>query len=317
MNNKETYHIPVLFQESLDGLNIKPEGIYVDVTFGGGGHSKGILNLLNPKGHLFGFDQDMAASENRINDARFTFVQSNFRYIQNFLQYHNIQQVDGILADLGVSSHHLDERARGFSFKLGGNLDMRMNQKSTKTAEEVLNTYQEEKLADLFYRYGELKNSRRLASIIVKGREQETINSIEKLTDLIRPLFKPNRIAKDFAKVFQALRIEVNEELLALEELLVSAEKVLKPGGRLVVITYHSLEDRIVKNVMKTGNVQGTVEKDFFGNVISPYQVITGRVITPTEEELERNSRSRSAKLRIAEKNRSLHYGKREEKRKP
>ena len=302
MNNKETYHIPVLFQESLDGLNIKPEGIYVDVTFGGGGHSKGILNLLNPKGHLFGFDQDMAASENRINDARFTFVQSNFRYIQNFLQYHNIQQVDGILADLGVSSHHLDERARGFSFKLGGNLDMRMNQKSTKTAEEVLNTYQEEKLADLFYRYGELKNSRRLASIIVKGREQETINSIEKLTDLIRPLFKPNRIAKDFAKVFQALRIEVNEELLALEELLVSAEKVLKPGGRLVVITYHSLEDRIVKNVMKTGNVQGTVEKDFYGNILSPYQVITGRVITPTEEELERNSRSRSAKLRIAEK---------------
>lgn len=302
MNNKETYHIPVLFQESLDGLNIKPEGIYVDVTFGGGGHSKGILNLLNPKGHLFGFDQDMAASENRMNDARFTFVQSNFRYIQNFLQYHNIQQVDGILADLGVSSHHLDERARGFSFKLGGNLDMRMNQKSTKTAEEVLNTYQEEKLADLFYRYGELKNSRRLASVIVKGREQETINSIEKLTDLIRPLFKPNRIAKDFAKVFQALRIEVNEELLALEELLVSAEKVLKPGGRLVVITYHSLEDRIVKNVMKTGNVQGTVEKDFFGNILSPYQVITGRVITPTEEELERNSRSRSAKLRIAEK---------------
>lgn len=302
MNNKETYHIPVLFQESLDGLNIKPEGIYVDVTFGGGGHSKGILNLLNPKGHLFGFDQDMAASENRMNDARFTFVQSNFRYIQNFLQYHNIQQVDGILADLGVSSHHLDERARGFSFKLGGNLDMRMNQKSTKTAEEVLNTYQEEKLADLFYRYGELKNSRRLVSVIVKGREQETINSIEKLTDLIRPLFKPNRIAKDFAKVFQALRIEVNEELLALEELLVSAEKVLKPGGRLVVITYHSLEDRIVKNVMKTGNVQGIVEKDFFGNVISPYQVITGRVITPTEEELERNSRSRSAKLRIAEK---------------
>lgn len=302
MNNKETYHIPVLFQESLDGLNIKPEGIYVDVTFGGGGHSKGILNLLNPKGHLFGFDQDMAASENRMNDARFTFVQSNFRYIQNFLQYHNIQQVDGILADLGVSSHHLDERARGFSFKLGGNLDMRMNQKSTKTAEEVLNTYQEEKLADLFYRYGELKNSRRLASVIVKGREQETINSIEKLTDLIRPLFKPNRIAKDFAKVFQALRIEVNEELLALEELLVSAEKVLKPGGRLVVITYHSLEDRIVKNVMKTGNVQGIVEKDFFGNILSPYQVITGRVITPTEEELERNSRSRSAKLRIAEK---------------
>lgn len=302
MNNKETYHIPVLFQESLDGLNIKPEGIYVDVTFGGGGHSKGILNLLNPKGHLFGFDQDMAASENRMNDARFTFVQSNFRYIQNFLQYHNIQQVDGILADLGVSSHHLDERARGFSFKLGGNLDMRMNQKSTKTAEEVLNTYQEEQLADLFYRYGELKNSRRLASVIVKGREQETINSIEKLTDLIRPLFKPNRIAKDFAKVFQALRIEVNEELLALEELLVSAEKVLKPGGRLVVITYHSLEDRIVKNVMKTGNVQGTVEKDFFGNILSPYQVITGRVITPTEEELERNSRSRSAKLRIAEK---------------
>lgn len=302
MNNKETYHIPVLFQESLDGLNIKPEGIYVDVTFGGGGHSKGILNLLNPKGHLFGFDQDMAASENRMNDARFTFVQSNFRYIQNFLQYHNIQQVDGILADLGVSSHHLDERARGFSFKLGGNLDMRMNQKSTKTAEEVLNTYQEEQLADLFYRYGELKNSRRLASVIVKGREQETINSIEKLTDLIRPLFKPNRIAKDFAKVFQALRIEVNEELLALEELLVSAEKVLKPGGRLVVITYHSLEDRIVKNVMKTGNVKGIVEKDFFGNILSPYQVITGRVITPTEEELERNSRSRSAKLRIAEK---------------
>ncbi len=302
MSNKETYHIPVLFEESLEGLNINPEGIYVDVTFGGGGHSKGILNQLNPQGHLFGFDQDVAASENRITDPRFTFVQSNFRYIQNFLQYHNITQVDGILADLGVSSHHLDERERGFSFKLGGKLDMRMNQKSTKTAEEVLNTYSEEKLADLLYRYGELKNSRRLASVIVKGREQEVINSIERLTDLIRPLFKPNRIAKDFAKVFQALRIEVNEELLALEELLTSAENVLNTGGRLVVITYHSLEDRIVKNVMKTGNVQGVVEKDFYGNVISPYKVITGRVITPTEEEIESNPRARSAKLRIAEK---------------
>lgn len=302
MSNKETYHIPVLFKESLEGLNINPEGIYVDVTFGGGGHSKGILNQLNPQGHLFGFDQDVAASENRITDPRFTFVQSNFRYIQNFLQYHNITQVNGILADLGVSSHHLDEKERGFSFKLGGKLDMRMNQRSTKTAEEVLNTYPEEKLADLLYRYGELKNSRRLASVIVKGREQDVINSIERLTDLIRPLFKPNRIAKDFAKVFQALRIEVNEELLALEELLTSAENVLSTGGRLVVITYHSLEDRIVKNVMKTGNVQGIVEKDFYGNVISPYKVITGRVITPTEEEIERNPRARSAKLRIAEK---------------
>ncbi len=298
----ETYHIPVLYKESIKGLNIKPAGIYIDATFGGGGHSKGIINHLNYQGHLYGFDQDAEAEKNSIQDPRFTFIQSNFRYIQNFLQYHQITQVDGILADLGVSSHHFDEKERGFSFRLGGSLDMRMNQKSQKTAEEILNTYEEKRLADIFYRYGELRNSRKIASSIIKSREKKQIDSIESFIELISPLFSPNRLQKDLAKVFQALRIEVNEELLALEELLISAEQLLKKGGRLVIITYHSLEDRIVKNVMKSGNIKGIVKKDFYGNIISPYEMITGRVITPDEDEIKQNSRARSAKLRIAEK---------------
>lgn len=298
----EAYHIPVLYHESIKGLDIKPGGIYVDATFGGGGHSKGIISHLNGRGHLYGFDQDAEAKKNSIPDARFTFIQSNFRYLQNFLQYHQTTQVDGILADLGVSSHHFDEKERGFSFKLGGKLDMRMNQKAPKTAEEILNTYGEEKLADMFHEYGELKNGRKIATVIVREREKKLINSIESFIDLISPLFRPNRLQKDLAKVFQALRIEVNEELSALEEMLTSAEQLLKKGGRLVIITYHSLEDRMVKNIMKSGNIKGTIKKDFYGNVISPYEVITTRVITPTEEEIKRNSRARSAKLRIAEK---------------
>lgn len=298
----ETYHIPVLYKESIEGLNIKPEGIYVDATFGGGGHSKGIIDHLNCHGHLYGFDQDAEAERNSIPDPRFTFIQSNFRYIQNFLQYHQITQVDGILADLGVSSHHFDEKERGFSFRLGGKLDMRMNQKAQRTAEEILNTYGEDELSDLFYRYGELKNSRKIASTIVKKRSERQIDSIEFFIELISPLFRTNRLQKDLAKVFQALRIEVNEELLALEEMLSSSEQLLKKGGRLVIITYHSLEDRMVKNIMKSGNVKGIVEKDFYGNVISPYEVITGRVIIPTEEEIKLNPRARSAKLRVAEK---------------
>lgn len=302
MNKNETYHTPVLFNESIDGLNINPEGVYVDVTFGGGGHSKGVLEKLTSKGHLYSFDQDSEAKKNIINDSRFTFIGSNFRYIQNFLKYHGVTQVDGILADLGVSSHHFDEKDRGFSFRLGGSLDMRMNQKSKKTAEEILNSYTEESLADILFRYGELRNSRRIASLLVREREKNRITSIEELIQIVKPLFKESRLQKDLAKVFQALRIEVNEELLALEEMLLSAEHLLKPEGRLVVITYHSLEDRIVKNLMRSGNVKGIVDKDFFGNIITPYKVITGRVITPTEKELKQNTRARSAKLRIAEK---------------
>lgn len=302
MNKNETYHTPVLFNESIDGLNINPEGVYVDVTFGGGGHSKGVLEKLTSKGHLYSFDQDSEAKKNMINDSRFTFIGSNFRYIQNFLKYHGVTQVDGILADLGVSSHHFDEKDRGFSFRLGGSLDMRMNQKSKKTAEEILNSYTEESLADILFRYGELRNSRRIASLLVREREKNRITSIEELIQIIKPLFKESRLQKDLAKVFQALRIEVNEELLALEEMLLSAEHLLKPEGRLVVITYHSLEDRIVKNLMRSGNVKGIVDKDFFGNIITPYKVITGRVIAPTEKELKQNTRARSAKLRIAEK---------------
>lgn len=297
-----TYHVPVLLKESVDGMNIRPSGTYVDVTFGGGGHSREILSRLEKDGRLLGFDQDEDAERNIVDDPRFIFVRSNFRYLHNFLRYHEIEEVDAILADLGVSSHHFDDSERGFSFRFDGDLDMRMNKRAGLTAADVLNTYEEERLADLFYLYGELKNSRKLASVIVKTRAAGQIKTIGEFLEIIKPLFGREREKKELAKVFQALRIEVNQEMEALKEMLAAATEALKPGGRLVVITYHSLEDRMVKNIMKTGNVEGKTTQDFFGNRQTPFKLVNNKVIVPNEEEIERNPRSRSAKLRIAEK---------------
>lgn len=297
-----TYHVPVLLKESVDGMNIRPNGTYVDVTFGGGGHSREILSRLEKDGRLLGFDQDEDAERNIVDDPRFIFVRSNFRYLHNFLRYHGIEEVDAILADLGVSSHHFDDSERGFSFRFDGDLDMRMNKRAGLTAADVLNTYEEERLADIFYLYGELKNSRKLASVIVKARAAGQIKTIGEFLEIIKPLFGREREKKELAKVFQALRIEVNQEMEALKEMLAAATEALKPGGRLVVITYHSLEDRMVKNIMKTGNVEGKTTQDFFGNLQTPFKLVNNKVIVPNEEEIERNPRSRSAKLRIAEK---------------
>jgi len=299
---EQTYHVPVLLDESIEGMNLQPGGVYVDVTFGGGGHSKEILRRGDSSIRLFSFDQDEDAEKNIVNDQRFTFVRSNFRYLHNFLRYHNVEQVDSILADLGVSSHHFDDSERGFSFRFDGNLDMRMNKRAGMTAADVVNTYDEERLADIFYLYGELKNSRKLASAIVKARNNRQIVTIGDFLDIVKPMFGREREKKELAKVFQALRIEVNQEMEALKEMLYAATEALKPGGRLVVITYHSLEDRMVKNIMKTGNIEGKAEQDFFGNVQAPFRLINNKVITATDEEVTRNPRSRSAKLRIAEK---------------
>ena len=300
--NEQIYHVPVLLQQSVEGLNIQPAGIYVDVTFGGGGHSKEILKHLGKNGHLLSFDQDTDAERNIMDDKRFTFVRSNFRYLQNFLRYYGVEQIDGLLADLGVSSHHFDESERGFSFRADGPLDMRMNKRAGLTAADVVNEYTEEKLADVFYLYGELKNSRKLANTICKAREKQKIDTINAFLEVIKPLYNKDREKKELAKVFQALRIEVNQEMEALKEMLQTATKLLKPKGRLVVITYHSLEDRMVKNLMKTGNVEGKADKDFYGRVNTPYSLVNNKVIIPSDEEIERNPRSRSAKLRIAEK---------------
>lgn len=317
----EVYHVPVLLKESVDGLNIKPGGIYVDVTFGGGGHSREILSRIGTKGHLFSFDQDADAENNIfesedndinntdtqkarrfVDDSRFTFVRSNFRYLKNWMQYYGIEHIDGLLADLGVSSHHFDDESRGFSFRFDAPLDMRMNKRAGKTAAEIINEYDEEQLADLFYLYGELKNSRRIAATLVAARKQAFIASTSDFIRAVEPLFSREREKKDMAKLFQALRIEVNHEMTALKEMLTSATALLTHGGRLSIITYHSLEDRIVKNVMKTGNIEGKVNQDFFGRIESPYKLINNKVITPSEDELSINSRSRSAKLRIAER---------------
>lgn len=298
----QTYHVPVLLNESIDGMNLQPGGIYVDVTFGGGGHSKEILRRADKTARLFSFDQDEDAEKNIVDDKRFTFVRSNFRYLYNFLRYHGIEQVDGILADLGVSSHHFDDSERGFSFRFDGNLDMRMNKRAGKTAADIVNTYDEERLSDIFYLYGELKNSRKLASALVKARSRKAIVTIGDFLEIVKPMFGREREKKELAKVFQALRIEVNQEMEALKEMLYSATEMLKPGGRLVVITYHSLEDRMVKNIMKTGNIEGKTVQDFYGNSQSPFKLINNKVTTASNEEVERNPRSRSAKLRIAEK---------------
>lgn len=303
MENKDTaYHVPVMLAESVNGMQIHPDGTYVDVTFGGGGHSKEILSRLDSQGKLLSFDQDEDAERNIVNDNRFIFVRSNFRYLSNFLRYHEVEKVDAILADLGVSSHHFDDSERGFSFRFDGQLDMRMNKRAGLTAADIVNTYGEEQLVNIFYLYGELKNSRKLSSVIVRERAKAKIKTIEDFLNIIKPLFGREREKKELAKVFQALRIEVNQEMEALKEMLEAATEALKPGGRLVVITYHSLEDRMVKNLMKTGNIEGKQEQDFFGNLQTPFRLINNRVIIPNKEEIERNPRSRSAKLRIAEK---------------
>ena len=292
------YHIPALLAESIEGLALKSDGIYVDATFGGGGHSRAILERLGKGGRLVGMDQDMDAWQNRLEDDRFTFAHGNFAYLKNFLRYYGILKVDGILADLGVSFHHFDDVERGFTFRADAPLDMRMNRSAVFTARDLLNTYSEERLADVLYLYGELRQSRRLAAAIVKARPLSTTGE---LLNVVRPLVKPAQEKKELSMVFQALRIEVNGELDALRKLLAQSIEVLNPGGRLAIITYHSLEDRLVKNFMRTGNVEGRQEKDFFGRVNTPWRVITGKVIVPDDDEVLRNPRSRSAKLRVAE----------------
>ena len=312
----QTYHVPVLLKDSVNGLNIRPGCIYVDVTFGGGGHSREILSRLTADAHLYSFDQDEDAEQNLFlkegmtkddnlqdsNIQNFTFVRSNFRYLKNWMRYYGVEHIDGLLADLGVSSHHFDDATRGFSFRYDAPLDMRMNKRAQQKASDVINEYGEKELADIFYLYGEMKNARQIASTIVRERSKKPILTTQDLLTVIDPLFRREREKKDMAKLFQALRIEVNHELEALHEMLKGATELLRPGGRLSVITYHSLEDRIVKNMMKTGNIEGKVQQDFFGRVESPYILINNKVILPDAEEQELNPRSRSAKLRIAEK---------------
>ena len=292
------YHIPALLKETIEGLAIKPNGVYVDVTFGGGGHSRAIMECLKDGGRLFSFDQDKDALTNAISDERWTFVHSNFRYLRNWMDYYGIQQIDGLLADLGVSFHHFDCPERGFSFRFSAPLDMRMNQTAKRTAADIVNTYSEEQLANIFWLYGEMKNGRGIARNICKARAQKPI---ERTEDLVAASRIPAEMSKELARLFQALRIEVNDEMGALREMLVAARDLLKPGGRIAILTYHSLEDRLVKNFLRSGNLEGTIEKDFYGNILTPFELIEkGR--TASEEEVERNPRSRSAKLRIAEK---------------
>ena len=297
------YHIPVLLHETVDGLNIQPGGIYVDVTFGGGGHSREILRRLDTKAHLYSFDQDADAEQNiPQGDERFTFVRSNFRYLKNWMRYYGVEHIDGLLADLGVSSHHFDDEERGFSFRFDAPLDMRMNERAGTTAADIVNRYSEEQLADVFYLYGEMKNSRRLASAIVKARAAHALQTIDDLLQVVKPLMPREREKKDLARVFQALRIEVNHEMDALREMLEAALSMIRPGGRLSVLTYHSLEDRMVKNFIRAGRIDGKVQQDFYGRRLTPWRAINNKVILPSQQEQEENPRSRSAKLRIAEK---------------
>ena len=296
------YHIPALLEECMDGLDIKPNGKYIDVTFGGGGHSREILKRLGDGGHLYSFDQDEDAQRNIVDDCRFTFVYSNFKYIKNFMRYHGVEGVDGILADLGVSFHHFDDSERGFSFRFDAPLDMRMNKKARLTAADILATYDDKKLSQLFSLYGELRNSHRIAQAIISKRNSGGVKTTGQLLEVVSPFINRKQEKKELAQLFQALRIEVNNEMDSLRMMLRQASELLNPGGRLVVITYHSLEDRIVKNFIKTGNVEGVVEKDFFGRVNAPLRAVNNKVIVPTDEEVERNPRARSAKLRIAEK---------------
>lgn len=296
------YHIPALLEETIEGLNIKPGGVYVDVTMGGGGHTRAILNKLGPDGRLYGFDQDLDAIKNAPNDKRFQFVRSNFRYLKNWMHYYDIEGIDGLIADLGVSSHHLDDAERGFSFRFDAPLDMRMNQAGGKTAAQVLAEYSEEQLADIFYLYGEMRQARQVARAICLTRATRTIGTTQELVELLTPLCGRDKEKKDLARLFQALRIEVNQEMEVLKEMLQAASDLLMPGGRLAVLTYHSLEDRLVKNFIKAGNFEGRVEKDFYGNPITSLKAVNNKPIVASQEEVERNPRARSAKLRVGEK---------------
>ncbi len=296
------YHIPALLHESIDGLNIQPNGTYVDVTFGGGGHSREILSRLGDGGKLYGFDQDEEAYQNVLHDDRFVFVRSNFRYLNNFLQYYQVEKVDGILADLGVSSHHFDDEERGFSFRYDSLLDMRMNQSAKQTAADVLNNYDEEQLSNVFYLYGELRTSRKIASAIAFARQAKPITTVNEFLEIMDRFTYKDKEKKVLAQAFQALRIEVNQELDALAEMLQQSVERLAVGGRLSVISYHSLEDRMVKNFFRSGNIEGKIEKDFYGNPLTNLKIINRKVIIPSQEEQRINPRSRSAKLRVAEK---------------
>ena len=303
------YHTPVLLQESIDGLDIRPDGIYADMTFGGGGHASAIVKRLGKQGRLFGFDQDadalqhlMETRSDLLQQEQFTFVRSNFRYLKNWMRYYGVEALDGILADLGVSSHHFDDEQRGFSFRFDAPLDMRMNKQALTTAADVLNNYTEEQLFDIFYLYGELRNARQLARVIVEKRKEQAFKTTQDFIDAIGRHIPKEREKKELAKAFQALRIEVNQEMEALKEMLQAATELLKPGGRLAVITYHSLEDRLVKNMIKAGNCEGKVEQDFFGRTQKPLQAVNTKPIVPQADEQTDNPRSRSAKLRIAEK---------------
>lgn len=300
--NQEVYHIPALLPETLRALDIRPGGVYVDATFGGGGHSRAIVDHLSQEGHLYSFDQDLDAVERAFSDPRFTLVYGNFRFLTNFLRYYGVSAADGILADLGVSSHHFDDASRGFSFRSDAPLDMRMNRRAAVSAATILANESEERLADIFYLYGELKQARRIAKAIVAARATAPVETTGQLVDIASPLINRKQEKKELAQIFQALRIEVNGEIAALEAFLTQAVKILAPGGRLAVITYHSLEDRLVKNFMKTGNLRGEVEKDFFGKINTPFRLLTSKPIVPSEEEIEANPRSRSAKLRVAVK---------------
>lgn len=303
MNVDGVYHIPALLPQVIDALSIDPSGIYADATFGGGGHSRAILDRLGPDGRLYVFDQDEEALENAPADPRLTAIHGNFRYISQYLRFFGVKgDVDGILADLGVSFHHFDDPSRGFSFRFDGPLDMRMNRRATRSAADLLARESEERLAEIFYLYGELKQSRKLAAAIVKARAAEPVATVERLLEIVRPLISPKNEKKELAQVFQALRIVVNDEIRALEQLLERSLESLAPGGRLVIITYHSLEDRLVKNFMRTGRIDGKEQKDFFGRNLSPLKLLTSKPVVADEEEIERNPRSRSAKLRAAVK---------------
>lgn len=303
MTNNTEYHVPVMLQPCLDGLQIRPEGVYIDVTFGGGGHSREIFKRLSPEGKLIAFDQDPDAAANAWEAPNFHFVASNFSFLKNHLRMMKIDQVDGILADLGVSSHQFDAGNRGFSIRSNDPLDMRMNQQGDFSAASIVNEYEEEDMIRIFRKYGELTSPGKIAGTIVRGRQRGKIKTTGDLMDMLFPIAPKFKDHKFFAQVFQALRIEVNNEMDVLEKFLLQTPEVLKPGGRLVVMSYHSLEDRLVKNFMKRGNLDGSIEKDFYGNVLKPLTEVLRKPITPTEEEIEINSRARSAKLRIAERN--------------
>ena len=296
------YHIPALLDACMAGLAVQPDGTYVDVTFGGGGHSRAILERLGDKGRLYAFDQDEDACVNRIEDNRFTFVRSNFRFLKNFMRYYDVDSIDGLLADLGVSFHHFDASERGFSFRFDGALDMRMNRRARTTAADIIESYTQEQLSDIFYLYGELRSARKIAGAVVSARRVQKIDTTNRLVEVVSPYIDKRQEKKELAQLFQALRIEVNQEMEALRRMLLSACELVRPGGRIAILTYHSLEDRLVKNFFKTGNFEGRVEKDFFGRIESPLRPVNNKVIVPDDDEVIRNPRARSAKLRIAEK---------------